>query len=97
MKSKLLIGLLVVLAVVLIVLVKTDRQKSEKMAGIADNTEKMQQPVEKKFQCRCHNRRHYRGFGSRCQCGREGDQDVDYVNQSTQLINSEGIYNENDF
>ena len=97
MKSKLLIGLHAVLAVVLIVLVKTDRQKSEKMAGIADNTEKMQQPVEKTSNADAITEGITADLEADASVAAEGDQDVDYVNQSTQLINSEGIYNENDF
>lgn len=113
MKSKLLIGLVAALALIVIILVRTDRQKNERMAGIdgktrvsdsADNsgtrgTDIAQNlpPVVKTGNVDAVADGITADLAADANIAAENDADIDYVNQSATLMNAEGVYNENEF
>lgn len=105
-KKHLLIGLSVLLAVVLVVLVKNDQSNNEKKAmNYKDNLQKSDAiapltnlpPVEKNGDIEGLVNGIITDFADDTTIVSENDADAQYITESAALINSEGVYNENEF
>lgn len=113
-RTKILIALVAILAVVLLALIWTDRQKNEQAAFKAERELKQQAanknslsakeqtlenlpPVEKTADIDAAVNGIIADYAADAQISAEDDADVQYINDSASLINSQGIYNENQF
>jgi len=98
-KTKLLVGLFTILAVVLVILVKSDRQKNEKIAdfkGDIGSSNKGTVP-EKSGDVDAVTVGIIADYSADAQIAQEGDADVEYLNQGLQLMTTQSVYNENDY